>query len=259
MNTTQKLLNGKFSLEMQVYGSGEPLLFIHGAGGLNPVEPFLEELGKSFKVYAPQFPGYAESTGNEHIDDVTDAVLFFHELMDELKIPTANIVGHSMGGMISAEIAALDNSRAKKLVLVAPAGFWLEEHPIPDLFAAKLDEIAPMMFHDPKSPMAQAFGAIPTDFKALEAMYVERVKRFSTASKFLWPIPDRGLKKRAYRIKAPTLVLWGASDKLIPPVYAKEFTKRIAGAKEQQIKEAGHMLPYEQQEAFCQAVNAFLK
>ena len=62
-------------------------------------------------------------------------------------------------------------------------------------------------------------------------MYVERVKRFSTASKFLWPIPDRGLKKRAYRIKAPTLVLWGASDKLIPPVYAKEFSSRIKNTK----------------------------
>ena len=116
-----------------------------------------------------------------------------------------------------------------------------------------------LMFHDPKSPMAQAFASIPTDFKALEAMYVERVKRLATASKFLWPIPDRGLRKRAYRIKSPTLVLWGASDKLIPPVYAKKFTKRIANAKEQVIPEAGHMLPYEQQEAFCKADNAFLK
>ena len=259
MKTHQKLCDGRFSVEIEVTGKGEPLLFLHGAGGLTGADPFLEDLGRNFKVYAPHLPGYGESTGGEYIDDVIDAALFYHELMDELKIPTANIVGHSMGGMLAAEIAALDNSRAKKLVLVAPAGFWLDEHPIPDLFAAKLDEIAPMMFHDPKSPMAQAFGAIPTDFKALEAMYVERVKRFSTASKFLWPIPDRGLKKRAYRIKSPTLVLWGASDKLIPPVYAKEFTKRIAGAKEQQIAEAGHMLPYEQQEAFCKAVNAFLK
>ena len=88
MNTTQKLLNGKFSLEMQTYGSsGEPLLFMHGAGGLMPVEPFLEELGKHFKVYAPQFPGYGESTGNEYIDDIADAVLFYHELMDELGNP----------------------------------------------------------------------------------------------------------------------------------------------------------------------------
>jgi pimeloyl-ACP methyl ester carboxylesterase len=259
MKTTKELLGGKFSIEMQEFGSGEPLLFVHGAGGLVGIDPFLEELGKNFHVYAPHFPGFGESTGNQHIDDVIDAALFYHELMDELGHPSANIVGHSMGGMIAAEIAALDNSRAKKLVLASPAGFWLDEHPIPDLFAAQLDEIGPLLFHDPKSPMAQAFAAIPEDFKALEAMYVERVKRFATASKFLWPIPDRGLKKRIYRIKSPTLVLWGASDKLIPPVYAKEFTSRIRGAKEQLIKEAGHMLPYEQQSAFCNAVRDFLK
>jgi pimeloyl-ACP methyl ester carboxylesterase len=259
MKTTRQLAGGKFSIEMWEFGSGDPLLFLHGAGGLFGVDPFLEELGKTHKVYAPHFPGYGDSTGNEHIDDVIDAALFYHELMDDLKIPTANLVGHSMGGMLAAEVAALDNSRAKKLVLVGAAGFWLDEHPIPDLFAAPLTEVAPLMFHDPKSPMAQAFASIPTDFKELETMYVERVKRFATASKFLWPIPDRGLKKRAYRIKAPTLVLWGASDKLVPPIYAKEFTKRIPQAKEQVIKEAGHMLPYEQQEAFCAAVNNFLK
>ena len=96
-----------------------------------------------------------------------------------------------------------------------------------------------MLFHDPKSPAAQMMTAIPTDFKALETMYVERVKRFATASKFLWPIPDRGLKKRAYRIQAPTLLLWGDDDKLIPPVYAKEFTSRIKNCKLELIKNAG--------------------
>ena len=120
MKTTKQLLGGKFSIEMWEFGSGDPLLFVHGAGGFFGVDPFLEELGKTHKVYAPHFPGYGESTGSEHIDDVIDAALFYHELMDELKVPTADLVGHSMGGMLAAEIAALDNSRAKKLVLVAP-------------------------------------------------------------------------------------------------------------------------------------------
>jgi pimeloyl-ACP methyl ester carboxylesterase len=93
----------------------------------------------------------------------------------------------------------------------------------------------------------------------LADMYVERVKRLSMASKFLWPIPDRGLKKRAYRISAPTLLWWGESDKLIPPVYAGEFTRRIKNARVSMIKEAGHLLPYEQHAAFCKAVREFLK
>lgn len=260
MNTTVKLLNGKFDIEMQTFGSGgEPLLYLHGAGGNVGAEGFLEELGKDFKVYAPQFPGYAESTGNEHIDDVIDAALFYHQLMDELGIPAAHVVGHSMGGMLAAELAALDVHRAKKLILVAPAGFWIDATPIPDLFAAQLTEIAPLLFHDTKSPMAQMMTAIPEDFKALETMYVERVKRFATASKFLWPIPDRGLKKRAYRIQSPTLLVWGESDRLIAPVYAKEFSSRIKNCKLEVIKQAGHMAPYEQPEAFVKTVKAFIK
>ena len=100
---------------------------------------------------------------------------------------------------------------------MTPAGFWLDEHPIPDVFAMELPDLAAHLFHDPQSPMAQMFTTLPEDMKLLEEMYVERVKRFTQASKFLWPIPDRGLKKRAWRIAAPTLVMMGESDRLIPP------------------------------------------
>jgi pimeloyl-ACP methyl ester carboxylesterase len=259
MRSIQKVGDGKFSVELYTYGTGQPLLYLHGAGGLLGMDPFLEELGKDFKVIAPHLPGYGESTGGELIDDVVDAALFYHQLMDDLGIDSAHLVGHSMGGMLAAEVAALDVHRAKKLVLVGAAGFWLDENPIPDFFALDLKDLGSYLFHDPKSPFAQLFLAIPQDMNALADMYVERVKRLSTASKFLWPIPDRGLKKRAYRIAAPTLVLWGSSDRLIPPVYAAEFTRNIKHAKVQMIEAAGHMLPYEQPEAFCQAVRTFLK
>jgi pimeloyl-ACP methyl ester carboxylesterase len=90
-------------------------------------------------------------------------------------------------------------------------------------------------------------------------MYVERVKRLTQASKFLWPIPDRGLKKRAWRIAAPTLVVMGESDRLIPPVYAHEFTSRIRNSRAVTIKQAGHMPMYEQAEVFVGTVRDFLK
>ena len=84
--------------------------------------PALEQLGRDFKVIAPHLPGYGESTGGEKIDDVIDAALFYHQLMDDLHLDSAYIVGESMGGMLAAEVAALDVHRARKLVLVAPAG-----------------------------------------------------------------------------------------------------------------------------------------
>jgi pimeloyl-ACP methyl ester carboxylesterase len=259
MKTIQSIRHGKFSVEVHTFGSGQPLLYLHGAGGLLGIDPFLEELGKDFKVIAPHLPGFGESTGGEQIEDVFDAALFYHELMDELGIDRAYIAGHSMGGMLAAEVAALDVGRATKLILIGAAGFWLDENPIPDFFALDLKDLGSYLFHDPQSPLAQLFLAVPEDMNQLADLYVERVKRLSMASKFLWPIPERGLKKRAYRIAAPTLVLWGASDRLIPPVYAGEFARHIKNARVQMIEGAGHMLPYEQHDAFCRAVRGFLK
>jgi pimeloyl-ACP methyl ester carboxylesterase len=142
---------------------------------------------------------------------------------------------------------------------VTPAGFWLEEQPIPDVFAMELPELAAHLFHDPQSPLAQMFTTIPTDMQVLAEMYVERIKRFTQASKFLWPIPDRGLKKRAWRIAAQTLVIMGESDRLIPPIYADEFTSRIKNSRAVTMKEAGHMPMYEQPDAFVKTVREFLK
>jgi pimeloyl-ACP methyl ester carboxylesterase len=259
MKTTRKIGEGRFEVEMEVCGSGDPLLYLHGAGGLTGADTFLDQLGKDFKVIAPYFPGYGRSTGAELIDDVLDASLFYHQLMDEMGIASAHVVGHSMGGMLAAELAAVDTHRVKRLVLVAAAGFWRDEDPIPDVFAMDLPELAAHLFHDPKSALARAFATIPDDPQKLADMYIERTKRLTCASKFLWPIPDRGLKKRAWRIAAPTLVLWGESDRLIPMVYADEFTSRIRNSRWQRIKETGHMPMYEQPAAFVKAVHDFLE
>ncbi|HVN64279.1 MAG TPA: alpha/beta hydrolase, partial [Candidatus Binataceae bacterium] len=157
------------------------------------------------------------------------------------------------------EIAALDPHRAKKLVLAAPQGFWLDSAPQPDLFAAMPADLGEMLFFSTEFPMAKMMSTLPTDNDVLQTIYVERAKRFATAGKLVWPLPDRGLKKRAYRISAPTLLLWGEGDRMVPPVYAKEFTSRMKNAKVEIIKRAGHMLMYEQQEAFVGAVRKFLK
>jgi pimeloyl-ACP methyl ester carboxylesterase len=76
--------------------------------------------------------------------------------------------------------------------------------------------------------------------------------------KFVWPVPDRGLKNRAHRIAAATLIVWGTADRIIAPAYAQEFATRIAGARVELIKQAGHLPHLEQPEAVSQAVRAFL-
>jgi pimeloyl-ACP methyl ester carboxylesterase len=78
--------------------------------------------------------------------------------------------------------------------------------------------------------------------------------------KFIWPLPDKGLKKRIHRITAPTLVVWGAEDRLVPPVYADEFLKRLPpGARLETVERGGHAPQAEQPEAVARVVREFLR
>jgi pimeloyl-ACP methyl ester carboxylesterase len=79
------------------------------------------------------------------------------------------------------------------------------------------------------------------------------------AGKILFPIPNRRLSKRLYRLTAETLVLWGGSDRLIVPAYAARWKALIPNARVEVIADAGHMLPYEQPDKLVRAVSGFLQ
>ncbi len=80
-----------------------------------------------------------------------------------------------------------------------------------------------------------------------------------STGKFIWPIPDKGLKKRIHRVKAPTLLIWGAEDRLVPPVYAEDFMRQIAGARVETVKDAGHAPHLEQPALVAELVRSFLR
>lgn len=240
-------------------GSGAPLVFLHGAGGLLPENPFLDALARRYHVYAPEWPGYGESTGEELLHDMLDFTLHGWDVVEALGLRRPHLVGHSMGGMIAAEMACVAPTDVAKLVLVNAAGLWIPEHPIPDLFALLPFEFAQLLFHDPVAGAALLTGGF--DFSNLDAMrefYIMNAKQMGVAGKILFPIPNRGIARRLYRLSADTAVLWGQSDKLIPPVYARKWTEHIAHARLVVIDNAGHMLPYEQPAAFVAAVTDFL-
>jgi pimeloyl-ACP methyl ester carboxylesterase len=241
-------------------GSGDPLVFLHGAGGLFPENPFLDALARRYRVIAPEWPGSGESTGDEHLDDMLDFALHGWDVVAALGIERPHLMGHSMGGMIAAEMAAIAPNDLRKLVLVGPAGLWIPELPIPDMFALLPHEYPEVLFHDPAKGLQMLTGGIDfNDLEMLAEFYMTNSRRMAVASKILFPIPNRGLARRLYRITAETLVVWGASDKLISPEYAERWRAGLpSGARVVQIREAGHMVPYEQQEVFVSAVSGFL-
>jgi pimeloyl-ACP methyl ester carboxylesterase len=240
-------------------GSGHPLVFFHSAGGLLVDNPFLDELAGRYHVFAPELPGYGESTGEDLLEDMLDFALHGGDVVDTLGLRRPHLVGHSMGGMIAAEMAAIAPHDVDKLVLVGAAGLWMDEHPIPDLFSLLPEQFAELLFHDPLAGQALLTGGVDfSDMEALKNFYIGQQRRLAMAGKILFPIPNRRVSKRLYRLTAETLVLWGRSDKLIVPAYGERWARLIPHATLALIAEAGHMLPYEQPKAFVDAVSAFL-
>jgi pimeloyl-ACP methyl ester carboxylesterase len=120
------------------------------------------------------------------------------------------------------------------------------------------DERRPSLFADPQGAAAQAFFATPADANERAAVLAPFVWAQACTGKFVWPVPDRGLKNRIHRIAAPTLLLWGDHDRIISSAYAEEFANRIDGARVKLIAKAGHLPHLEQAEAVAKAVRDFL-
>ena len=90
-------------------------------------------------------------------------------------------------------------------------------------------------------------------------MQIQLMWSAACSGKFVWPIPDRGLKKRIHRIQAPTLIIWGKQDGIAPPIYAEEFARRIANASVELIDNAGHVPQLEQLQVVSKLVSDFLR
>ena len=245
-----EMRGGDFRAIVETSGDGPPLLYLHGAVGQKGWAPFLERLSQQFTVYAPYIPGYGEASGLEHLADLTDLTLYHLALLDALGVGGAHVVGHFLGGMIAAEMAAFSPPSVGRLALASPAGVWRDEEPVADLLALNANELSERLTATPG-------GAASLDGLA-DMLARDRMQDIAAAGKFLWPLPDKGLNRRAYRIKAPTLILWGEQDRINPPSYAADFQQLIAGARTGTVANAGHLLMLEQPDAFADAVAAFL-
>ena len=250
---------GMFNTALRRGGSGEPLVYLHGSGGQSEWEPFLEMLSGQFDVIQPSHPGWPGSSGLDHLDDPVDMALFYLDLFDAMGLQQVNLVGASLGGMFAAEIAALGPQYVRRLVLCEPAGLWLDDHLPLDNFVASQEELMRALFADVDAAMARRPPPNPEDQEATRQAMLQRQISMSAASKFVWPIWDKGLKKRIHRIKAPTLIVWGEKDGLIPPVYGPEFQRLIPGSKLEVIPDTAHVPMTEAPQAFVRIVSSFLK
>ena len=102
--------------------------------------------------------------------------------------------------------------------------------------------------------VTQLFGARDDRTDEQVELLLSLVRGFRTAAKFLFPIPERGLERRLWRITAPTLVVWGAEDRFVAPLYGRLFAEKIRDARLETIPEAGHLIGLERPEVYAQAL-----
>jgi pimeloyl-ACP methyl ester carboxylesterase len=241
-------------------GSGPDLVFLHDVAGLLDETAFLSRLADTHHVVAPELPGYGDSTGEELLEDMLDFTLHGWDVLDAAGVTRPSIIGHGMGGMIAAEMAAVCPAGLERLLLVAPLGLWLDELPIPDLFSQLPYQLPRLLFANAEAGASLLLdgGSHFGDLDALQAFYIGNTRRLGTAGKILFPLPNRQLAKRLYRVTTPTRLVWGSEDAFVPPAYAARWASLVPGADVVTIEGAGHMVPYERPAELADAAASFL-
>jgi pimeloyl-ACP methyl ester carboxylesterase len=256
---TYPVWQGRVRIRVLSKGGGPALVFFHGPWGLT-WDPFLDELARRFTVYAPEHPGTTPDAPDDihHLDGLWDLVLCYDELLERLGVERAAFVGHSFGAMVACEVGAAYPGRAGRLALIDPIGFWRDSDRVVNWMVLTQSELRQHIFHDPDGEAARRMFEPTGGDDARVAAQVRLTWSMGATGKFIWPIPDKGLKKRIHRVKAPALLVWGKHDRLVPPVYADEFVRRMSGARLHVIDDAGHAPHLERPQEVARVVGEFL-
>ena len=192
-------------------------MFFHGAGGLLP-QPVARGARRRFHVYAPEWPGYGTRAGEEKLDDMLDFALHGWDVVEALGLDARpNLVGHSMGGMIAAEMACIATSGLEARADRLRPGSGSTSTRCRTSSRCCPSSSREVLFADPKMGEKLLTGGIDfSNMDALKTFMVDNARRLGTAGKILFPIPNRRLSKRLYRLRAPTLLRLGTRGQADP-------------------------------------------
>ena len=256
-------------------GSGEPVIFIHGLSGC--WQNWLEQLplfARDHRVIAVDLPGFGQSEMPVKEISISCYAEAIDELMEELDIETARIVGNSMGGFIGAELAIQHPERVERLVLVAAAGLSIESirtdrkkglrHRAENVVFFSLGHIAsrshqvalrPRLRHALLMLVAAHPQKLPGPLAAQQVLG-SGTPGFSDALEAMCRYP---LRDRLEKISCPTLILWGDKDRLVPVKDAAVFEELIPNSRKIVYDDTGHVSMMERPARFNADVQAFLE
>jgi pimeloyl-ACP methyl ester carboxylesterase len=239
LETSTIEING-FSTRIWRKGSGPKLGFLAGYGGLPRWMPFLDQLAKSRTVIVPSLPGFpGGDRGHTVLDSHLDWLLAIRDILEQAGLADADLAGSSVGASLAAEVAALWPATVRKLALIAPFGAFDERNPPTDPWAQRGDAVPGLMCADPE--IWKAMKAVPDGANSIE-WPIEQVRANEAAARIFWPLGNTRIEKRLHLILAPTLLLWGEQDRIMPVAYADKFANGITGPTSLKIVAgAGHL------------------
>ena len=247
---------GGVELEVDIRGSGSPLLFLYSEEQIEAGSTLIDDLAKKYQVIIPSAPGFGRSPRPDWITNPDDIAYIYLDLLTALGLKNVIVVGFSLGGWIAAEMATKDTRLISKLVLVDAYGVKIGgpfDVDIEDMWVLHPQKVAALKWHDVEKGKR--------DFAAMsDAQLTIVAQNIETFARFCWEpyMHNHKLKQRLHRIDVPTLVIWGENDGLTKASYGKAYASLIPGAKFQTIPQAGHFPHVEQPEAFAKALNGVI-
>jgi pimeloyl-ACP methyl ester carboxylesterase len=240
MTTTQVSVTNKDHTAVEVsvstYGAGRPVLLLHGGAGPQSMTGFAEQLVAAHRVSAlvPIHPGFGGTDRPSALTGIRALAQLYANVIDKLDLSEVTIIGNSIGGWLTAEIALLNSPRIRDIVLIDAVGIEVPGHPITDFYSLTMDEVFRLSFHNPE-PFRVDPATMPPQAQAVAAGNRAALAAYAGDS-----MSDPTLTARLSGIAVPTLVLWGASDQIVDADYGRAYAQAIPGAQFELLTETGH-------------------
>jgi pimeloyl-ACP methyl ester carboxylesterase len=222
-----------FTMAAWELGAGDPLLVLHGGGGLQQLPAHEAIAAAGHRVIALEIPGFGAEP-NERTQSFAELAITVGAAADALGLDRYALCGTSFGGVTAAWLAALHGARISALILVAPAAFRVGG-PIPPMPPEQLRRALRAHGDEPLGPPPPAL--VPRLFDTHD---------------------DAALRPRLEALDVPTMVVFGTRDGLVPPETGRAYKRLIARSDLVYVYDAAHEVAADRPEAFADLAIDFL-
>jgi len=234
-----------FRIRYQEAGQGEPLVSLHGAGGMRLYRSHAL-LAEQYRVIVFEVPGFGPSPANERSQSMAELARTMAQAMTNLGIERFNLMGNSFGGKLALWLAVQQPERIQALILVAPAAIRPEGSLPPQ--ALSPEELQARLYAHPERQVS-----LPPLDPAIRAKQQALVRRV------MGPARDEALESRMPGLNVPVLVLFGTMDRMIPPEMGRMYCEKLPNCHLILVYDAGHEVDADRPEAFVSVVSDFLQ